>query len=185
MSKRGAKPLVKHLAGYHRFWGQVSTWPTKNNRESWERAKDGAFELVTCLCYGNTLCGQEQWMGTALPVRRLVRARNLWVCFLFYTFQCCLFFFLGLFPRAPQRSALLVLLFYYGTPRCCLVSSVPTDLPLFRYLLHFTTATDASYCGCFSPIGSSFLEPALIPLWSPLQSSNHTIYTVPLTVTSL
>jgi len=38
--------------------------------------------------------------------------------------------------RIPRHSALLVLLFYCGMPRCCLVSSVPTDLRLFRYLLH-------------------------------------------------
>jgi len=35
----------------------------------------------------------------------------------------------------PQHSALSVLLFYCGMPRCRLVSLVPTDLQLFHYLL--------------------------------------------------
>jgi len=97
-------------------------------------------------------------------------------------------FLLSFFPRRPRRSALPVLLFYCGTPRCCLMSSVPLDLRLFRYLITYAsllTAHCCAYCGHYSPIGSRSLEPALIPLWTPLRSSNHTIYTVPLSVTSL
>ena len=56
----------------------------------------------------------------------------------FFSLLCLpmLFSFLISFaPRCPQRSALSVLLFYYGTPRCCLMSLVPSDLQLFQYLL--------------------------------------------------
>jgi len=91
-------------------------------------------------------------------------------------------------PRLPRRSALSVLLFYCGTPRCCLVSSVPLDLRLSRYLTTYASLLAVhccAYCRRYSPIGSCPLEPALIPLWTLLRSSNHTIYTVPLTVTSL
>ena len=144
--------------------------------------------MLTCMCpscYRNPLCGWEHWTGAALVIRRLVWARKHWVPFLFYAFRCCLLFFLASVPHCPRRSALSVLLFYCGTPCCCLMSSVPLDLWLFQYLLHFTAATYASYCGRYSPIGSLFLEPVLIPLWTQLQSSNHTIYTVPLPVSSL
>jgi len=97
-------------------------------------------------------------------------------------------FLLSFRPRSPRLSALSVLLFYCGLPCCCLVSSVPSDLRLFRYLITYAsllTAHCCAYCGRYSPIGSRTLEPALIPLWTPLRSSNHTIYTVPLSVTSL
>jgi len=55
----------------------------------------------------------------------------------------------------------------------------PPTIPVPNYVCF------SSYCGRYSLIGSRPLEPALIPLWTPLQSSNHTIYTAPLTVTSL
>jgi len=49
-------------------------------------------------------------------------------------------FLLSFTPRSPRRSTLSVLLFYCGSPRCCLVSSVPSDLRLFRYLTAHSTA---------------------------------------------
>ena len=65
----------------------------------------------------------------------------------------------------------------------CVVGPVgPPTIPVPAAL---TAAMYASYCGHYSPIGSSFLEPALIPLWTPHRSSNHTIYTAPLPVSSL
>ena len=97
-------------------------------------------------------------------------------------------FLLSFAPRFPRQSALSVLLFYCGLPRCCLVSSVSPDLRLFRYLLRIDCALRmllTSYRGRYSPIGSRLLEPALIPLRTPQRSSNHTIYTAPLPVSSL
>ena len=44
-------------------------------------------------------------------------------------------------PRSPWQSTLLVLLFYCGLPRCCLMSSATSDLRLFRYLLRITYAS--------------------------------------------
>jgi len=73
-------------------------------------------------------------------------------------------------PHCPQRSALSVLLFYCGTPHCCLVLSVPMDLQLFQYLTAYAsllTVHCCAYCRRYSPIGSHSLEPALIPLWTP------------------
>ena len=55
-------------------------------------------------------------------------------------------FLLSFAPRSPRQSALSVLLFYCGLPRCCLVSSVSSDLRLFRYLLRIQLRiTYASY----------------------------------------
>ena len=148
----------------------------------------GSSPLICRLCYRNPPCGRGHWTGAVLIVRRLVRARKHWVPFLLYSFRCCLLFFLSFAPRSPRLSALLVLLFYCRLPCCHLVSLVPSDLRLFRYLTPYAsllTAHCCAYCGRYSPIGSRTLEPALIPLWTPLRSSNHTIYTAPHTVMSL
>ena len=50
----------------------------------------------------------------------------------------CLLFLLAS-PCCPRQSALSVLLFYCRLPRCRLVSSVPPDLRLFRYLLTYAS----------------------------------------------
>ena len=68
-------------------------------------------------------------------------------------------------PHFPQHSTLLL----------------SHAIALYCGIRMFST----SYCGRYSPIGSSFLEPALILLWTLQQSSNHTIYIAPLTVLSL
>ena len=108
--------------------------------------------------------------------------------FLLACFRCCLL---------SSLASLLVLL---GHPPCRFCSSTADSLVVA--LCHRSHRTSdysgtccvfncalrmllASYCGRYSPIGSHSLEPALIPLWTPLRSSNHTIYTAPLTVSFL
>ena len=51
---------------------------------------------------------------------------------------CCFFFFLDV-PRSPQRSALSVLLFYCGTPRCWLHGYCATVELLYVYTVNGTS----------------------------------------------
>jgi len=66
--------------------------------------------------------------------RRLIDALFLFLSFVFLCLPMMSSFLLSFDPCCPRRSALSVLLFYCGTPRCRLVSSVSPDLRLFRYL---------------------------------------------------
>ena len=101
-------------------------------------------------------------------------------------------------PLRPMLSSFLLSFFFFdllSIPPCQFCSSTVEHLVdasccrshwTFNHSNTYSAAHDvSSYCGHYSLIGSSFLELALIPLWTPHWSSNHTIYTAPLTVTSL
>ena len=101
---------------------------------------------------------------------------------LFYCIRCCLLFYLGLVH---------VLL---GVPPCWFCSSTAERLIVATvycgpasssYVFPIWYIANSPFMDATLRLALTFLEPPLIPLWTPHRSSNHTIYTAPLTVSSL